>query len=354
MTGSRGLVSVMMPAHNAEKLVEEAINSLLSQTYAEWELLVVDDGSTDETARIVSSISDERITLVSQRSAGEAAARNRALDLAQGEFVAFLDADDRFLPDHLVRTVGHLCDRGADDAVYTDGYHIDDDGHRGSKLSSRRRGPFRGDIFEQVVRASDVFGPPICVVMRRSLIEENGLRFDPEIIIGPDWDFLVHVAEVGQFGYLNLPTCEYRVHASSITFSVDDGHRRESLARCRSKAIGCGRFGECSEATRADVFFDLLINQLVDRPDEQNRTVRSEQFLGLSNRTQARLLRLMASRALSDGHPNTSIGGWLRLAVGRNPLDIKAWALGLLYMLGPTFSQSILQLKTKADGQHVA
>ena len=354
MTERQPVVSVMMPAYNAEMFIADAVASLKGQTLSAWELVVVDDGSTDNTASIMSELLDPRITLVSQTNAGEAVARNRALDIVRGEFVAFLDADDRFLPDHLSECVGYLRAHAGDDAVYTDGYHIDADGKRGSRLSSRRRGPFNGDIFEEVVRASDVFGPPICVVVRRKLIEEGELRFDPKIVIGPDWDFWVQASQVGRFGYIDLPTCEYRVHGANITFAANDRVRRESLARCREKAVETSRFEECSVEVRTAVFYDLLINQLFDRPDEQRRTVRGSEFVALPRRVQARLLRRMVSQNLASGRSNPHAGAWLRMAIARNPFDPKAWALCLLFALGSRFSQVILQQKTGPTGQRSA
>lgn len=348
------LVSVMMPVHNAERYVAGAVESLQRQTHTAWELLVVDDGSTDGTFQIVSEIQDRRISLARQANAGEATARNRALEDARGEFLAFLDADDRFLPDHLSQSVDYLLAHPEDDAVYTDGYHIDEDGKRTSKLSSRRRGPFTGDIFEEVVRASDVFGPPICVVLRRRLVEGHGLAFDPKIVIGPDWDFFVRASEVGRFGYLDLSTCEYRVHGASITYMASDRRRRESLARCREKAIQTNRFEDCSRETRTAVFYDLLVDQLFDRPEDQNRVVHTDRFLALPGNAQARLLRLIARQALSAGRSRSYRAAWLRSALENNPLDLKTWVLFILPALGPRVSQAILRLRAKSAKNRTA
>ena len=161
-----GLVSIMMPAYNAATYIALAIDSVLAQEYTSWELLVVDDGSTDQTGEIVSSFRNDRIRLIRQDNAGEASARNTALENMQGEYLAFLDADDLFTPEHLVTTVAYLKAHPECDAVYTDGYHINPSGELLPRLSTRRRGPFKGDLFEQLVRASDVFGPPICVLVR--------------------------------------------------------------------------------------------------------------------------------------------------------------------------------------------
>ncbi len=93
--------SIVMPAYNAAPYIREAIGSVLAQTRVDWELLVVDDGSTDDTASIVASIEDHRILLLHGRHGGAAAARNIALEKVRGRFLVLLDADDRLPPDSL-------------------------------------------------------------------------------------------------------------------------------------------------------------------------------------------------------------------------------------------------------------
>lgn len=94
-------VSIIMPCYNAARFIDEAIASVLAQTEASWELIVIDDGSTDGSAEIVRRFTDPRIRLITQANAGVSAARNAGLASSRGEFVAFLDADDRMRPDRL-------------------------------------------------------------------------------------------------------------------------------------------------------------------------------------------------------------------------------------------------------------
>jgi len=95
-------ISVVMPAYNAALYITEAIHSVLNQSFTYWELLVIDDGSTDNTAEIVKPfLADPRITLISQTNKGVSAARNVGINTAKGKYVAFLDADDAFLPENL-------------------------------------------------------------------------------------------------------------------------------------------------------------------------------------------------------------------------------------------------------------
>jgi glycosyltransferase involved in cell wall biosynthesis len=114
-------VSVIIPLVNKARYVERALRSVCAQTLADFELIVVDDGSTDNGAQIVESFNDARIHLVKQSNAGPGAARNRGLNEASGEFVAFLDADDEWLPDYLANSV-RLLDEHPDAATVTSGY----------------------------------------------------------------------------------------------------------------------------------------------------------------------------------------------------------------------------------------
>lgn len=110
-------VSVIMPAYNAERFIEEAIRSVMAQTVTDWELLVLDDGSTDGTADIVCQIAaeDERIRyLPNEQNMGVARTRNRGFDLCNGKYVALLDSDDVWLPDKLARQIAYLEENKAD------------------------------------------------------------------------------------------------------------------------------------------------------------------------------------------------------------------------------------------------
>ncbi len=101
-------ISVVMPVYNVEAYVAEAIRSVLAQTFADFELIIVDDGGTDASMAICRSFSDPRIAIVSQRNRGLAGARNTGIAAARGEFIALLDSDDRWLPEKLMLHIIHL------------------------------------------------------------------------------------------------------------------------------------------------------------------------------------------------------------------------------------------------------
>ncbi len=344
----------MMPAYNAERFIGLAIESALVQTYPYWELIIVNDGSTDQTAQIAAKYNDPRIKIYHHANGGEAAARNTALQYLNGEYIAFLDADDIFLPDHLETAVSFLQTHKDYDGVYTDGYYCDIDGIRLQTLSSRRRGPFEGDIFEEMVRASDVFGAPVCVVLRREIVAKHELWFDTGIVIGPDWDFLTRYSEVGKFGYILQTTCLYRVHQTNISLRTDSQRRALYLAKCRENAIQLTRFKTCSLATREFVFYDLLVNLLTGFPDRQLLITEGDEFRRLPAGSQARLFRLMANKALLGDVENSSfIKECFRLSRELNPSDKRSTFLYMLYQFNPKLCKTLLKARATAQKEPV-
>ena len=115
------LVSVIMPAYNAERYIAESIQSVLDQSYGNWELVVVDDGSTDKTAETVQRFAagDSRVNCIFQQNSGQGKARNAGIENSSGSLIAFLDADDLWLREKLERQVQFLIDTKVD-VVYSD------------------------------------------------------------------------------------------------------------------------------------------------------------------------------------------------------------------------------------------
>ncbi len=339
------LVSVMMPAYNAGRFIARAIRSVLEQTCTDWELVIVDDGSTDDTGAVAAAFRDRRVKRVRQANAGEAAARNTALSHVRGKWLAFLDADDAYLPHHIETAVRFLERHPGCDAVYTDGYYCDAGDTRLEKLSARRIAPVQGRIYEHLVRTSSVFGPPLCVVLRRDLVERRRLRFDPEIVIGPDWDFFVRFSECAEFGCETSATCLYRVHGDSITVRAGAGRRSADLARCRTKAIRMESFRSCSVETRSFVFYDLLIHLLADSPQRQAEVLRWPQFEELPRRERARLLRLVAASMLRSGRVAPEVAGWLDLSRTLHRADVKGALIAFAYRLSPRLCGALLRAK---------
>ena len=121
-TGATPKISVVVPLYNKQPYIQRALNSILAQTMEDYEVIVVDDGSTDDGPEVVKSIVDKRIRLISQANRGPGAARNRGIEKARGEYLAFLDADDEWMPRFLERSLALLTDYGPEVASVSSGY----------------------------------------------------------------------------------------------------------------------------------------------------------------------------------------------------------------------------------------
>ena len=290
-----GLVSIMMPAYNAEKYIKKAIDSVIAQRYSNWELIIVNDGSKDKTVEIVKKhLSDTRIKLIHQENGGEASARNTALSQMQGEFISFLDADDLYLPNALMDRVNFLNSHAQYDAVVSDGSYLTDyDQNLGYLSDIRPRKDCSGNILEVLVLNPGVVGPPIGIMVRRTCVEKLSLRFDTKVGYGTDWDFWTHLARYIQFGYLDKLTHRYRIHDTNMTRSNGRQKIINDWIYGRMKVFNSDWFEELSLPTRQIFIYNLLINYLSDQPNKQEAILNSNQFLCLPVTTQAQLLRNM-------------------------------------------------------------
>lgn len=343
----------MMPAYNAEKFIKKAIESVLQQTYQLWELILVNDGSTDETKKIINEFADPRIRVFSQENSGEASARNHALSKIQGEFLAFLDADDFYHPSFLALMVSYLNQHAKKDAVYCDGYYVDSNDKILSSLSKFRRGPFDGDLFEQIVRASDVFGPPMTVMLRSEKVQLFDIKFDPRIVIGPDWDFFTHLSQFIKFGYLNQQLCYYRVHQTNITLTAGNTKKTQSLALCRRKMIDLPRFNECSEEVRIYVFYDLFVNLLTDA-FQIEELMAHPSFKALSPCEQNRLIRLAITKQMTlPLKVRFNFKNWLSQATTLCPKDRKTALIRVIYNLNPSILRLVLNIRKSMYSEKV-
>ena len=119
-------ISVVIPAYNAAQYLKDSISSVIDQTFSNWELIVIDDGSTDNTSNIVKGFqADQRIRLIRQENKGVSAARNTGIKAATGKYIAFLDADDFFLPQNLQKKFDILSSNPDIDFIYSDMIHCD-------------------------------------------------------------------------------------------------------------------------------------------------------------------------------------------------------------------------------------
>ncbi len=335
-------VSVIMPVYNGARFVGKAIESVLAQNFQDWELIVVNDGSTDATAAVLAGFSDGRIHVIHQPNGGEAVARNRGLDALSGGYVAFLDADDLYLPNALEDMSDYLDAHPEADALFSDGYFCDESDRPLGRLSDVRPGPFTGIILEPLVLNAAVIAGIICTMTRGTAIKDSGVRFDPALVIGPDWDFWIQLARTARFGHLNRLTCMYRVHQNNITVTSGTTRRRMDLVRGRLKVMNAAWFAELSLPTRSQFLRDLLIGLLDDQPDQQDAIMAAPSFLALPTETQANLLRLVASSHLGKRQNTEFALDCLRRSLKLQPDSPKGCVLFQLGSRNPVLATAVL------------
>lgn len=326
-------ISVIMPVYNGELFVQQSIDSLLIQSFQDWELVVVDDGSKDRTPLILEKYKDQRIKVFRQANQGEAGARNMGLQQATGEYVAFLDADDLYLPNALEDLSVYLDSHPQFDVVFSDGDIFDENEHLLMSLTDVRPGIHTGRILEKVIISSSVVTVPVCTMTRRSKILQHNIQFDRNVVIGPDWDFWIQLAAQVEFGYLDKKTCKYRIHTTNISRTTGSEKRRKDELYRRMKILQAEWFGVLSLATREMFFLDSITRALAGDTARQQQLMESPQFAGLSKSRQADLLRMIAIDALKGGCDSVQVNSYLQESLKLNPTDRKtrsmAWALGL-------------------------
>ncbi|PSO87885.1 MAG: hypothetical protein BRC41_03995 [Cyanobacteria bacterium QH_9_48_43] len=198
-------VSIVMPAHDAEPFIGEAINSVLAQTYQSWELIIVNDGSQDNTKQIIESFQDSRIICIDQENAGRPNARNTALKHVRGEYVTFLDADDFYESNNLELQVKFLQENKYAGAVVGSVKRVAENG-RAIKINIRPDG-------QPIPTKSFLIGNPAhlqSTMFRRQWVNPSVL-FNPEARAGEDWEFNIQRALAGcTFVKQSAVICSYR------------------------------------------------------------------------------------------------------------------------------------------------
>ena len=199
-------VSVIIPAYNASRTIGAAVDSVLAQTFTDLELLVIDDGSQDDTADVVSAFADPRVKCVRKENGGVSVARNWGLDLATGSYVAFLDADDAWRPAKLERQYHALGERPHVGLCFAATEHADDD----LRPTAMHPAPQRTDYSEALLLEGNIVsGSASSVMARASALDEAGC-FDPSLSLCADWDLWLRMSVVTGFLALDEPLVLYR------------------------------------------------------------------------------------------------------------------------------------------------
>ena len=260
------LVTVYIPTFNYGRYVEQAIKSVLNQTYKNWELIVIDDGSTDETDKIISRYeSNEKVTIVRQDNKGLPVTCNIALRLSKGKYIARLDGDDYF-DENALLVMCHYLEKNRDIAlVYPDYFLVDE---ANEILSVERR-----DRVDNKTKLLDMPAHGACTMFRRRVLLELG-GYNEEIDCQDGYDIWVRCVQQYKAGNVNLPLFYYRQHNTSLTKNKKKiletrqyiKNKYAKIKRNNSNLNNIKRLAIIPVRSHSDLEFRLALKKLAGKP----------------------------------------------------------------------------------------
>ena len=253
---SSPLVSIVIPTYNHAPMLQRALATVIEQTYQNWNAIVVNNFSTDNTLEVVAKFNDPRIQCVNFRNNGViGASRNEGIKLATGEYIAFLDSDDTWFPTKVEKSVSSL-ENGSDLVCHAE-YWIDESGK--SRLVTY--GPSEAATHHNLIYKGNRISTSATMVRATLLKEVNGFDVSPELISTEDYDLWIRLAAKSKkFAFIDEPLGEYHRHDNNVSANIEkhlaaelalltkhfavDSRLQNALARRRRKALayyGAGR-----------------------------------------------------------------------------------------------------------------
>lgn len=224
MENKEPLVSVIINCYNSDKYLKEAIDSVIAQTYTNWEIIFWDNQSRDKSAEIVKSYNDERIKyFYAEQHTTLGEGRNKALEKVNGEFISFLDCDDLYLPQKLEKTLKYFKDDNIG-LVYTNGYTLFED--KNIKKLFYKKEQLSGELFEVWLSSYQVMIPS--VMFRKKVLNSLDYWFDNRFNMIEEFDFFIRIAQKWNINYCHDNLCMWRAHANSMTWSKKELFEKEN------------------------------------------------------------------------------------------------------------------------------
>jgi glycosyltransferase involved in cell wall biosynthesis len=222
-------VSVIIPTYNRANYLRKSIQSVISQTTKDIEIIVINNYSTDNTLEVINSFNDQRIKIINFKNGGVIArSRNQGMVHSTGNYIAFLDDDDIWCPDKLELQIKYLESHPEFGAVYSNAIIIDEKDNRKDFLINH--GLVReGNVFQNLLGGN--FITILTVLIRRDIVGSIGLfNEEPSLIAAEDYEYWMRIALKFGFGYIDKPLALYRIHSTSMS-------KRNSVALLRQKVL---------------------------------------------------------------------------------------------------------------------
>lgn len=232
----RASVSVVVPAYNAERWIGETLESILGQTLPPAEVIVIDDGSVDGTAGVVRGFGT-RVQYTRQENAGASAARNHGIALARGEYIAFLDADDLWLPEKLEKQLTLLERKPELKWVYSDSFIFADGCPEATTRVGHHLKLRSGNIFEALLLGDFIASPT--PLIHREVFARLGVFLiqPPRLVYAEDWEMWLRIAQYYPVGLVHEPLARYRMSKDSISQSFGSMRRHEVVIELLERTI---------------------------------------------------------------------------------------------------------------------
>ena len=207
------LVSIIIPCYNVSSYIKETINSVLTQTFQNFEIIVINDGSTDQSSEIIKTIKHDRIHLVEQENQGVSFSRNKGIAMSKGEFIVFLDSDDILHPNFLERRIFTLkksaAIASASNVVLIDG--------KGNKIEENKK-HFAANKSSQILEFNDgIVTCPSSYLFKTEFLKKHKITFNKNLQSSADKYFLLEVLKQGEIELINESPMYYRVLGGSMS-----------------------------------------------------------------------------------------------------------------------------------------
>lgn len=272
----RPRISVLIPAYNAAATIGATLDSLRAQTLTNWEAIVIDDGSTDDTAGAIAALHDPRIRVFRYPNAGQAESRNRALQWARGEFIAFLDADDWWTPDKLADQLAALEGDRAAAVAYSWTDYVSD---RNERLHPGFHSGPSGDVYQALLLNNFIENGSNPLV-RRAAIEAVG-GFRDRFIPAEDWDCWLRLAS--QFPFVAVPKAQVRYRVSAVSSSANLDRLERACGAVLDEHLSKNpQWRSLAHAAKSRFYKGLACKAFSAGPATRQRAARSLRLLALA------------------------------------------------------------------------
>src|SRR5262245_38128505 len=250
-------VSVIIPTHNRAHFLRDAISSVFNQTFQDFEIIVVDDASTDNTSEIVAAFNDERIRFLRHdANKGGSAARNTGILNSQCDYIAFLDDDDEWLPEKLAKQMDTLLESPPEvGCVYTGHVMVD---RTSGRVIDHRPPTKRGDLSKDLL-ISNCIGGTSSVLLRKNCLQKVGL-FDENLPRSQDYDLWLRIANGFLFEYVPEPLYKYYIHENRNSTNLDAASRGLQILARKYRDLPLSKTTYSKEYRTLGVMFCLAGN----------------------------------------------------------------------------------------------